>query len=180
VGRNVEIKARIEGRWAEIEKRAAAIADSGPTILEQEDIFYSVPRGRLKLRTENGRSELIYYLRSDQNGPKESDYVCLPVADAATTKRLLAAVHGERGIVRKQRVLYLAGQTRIHLDRVEGLGDFLELEVVLGLDETVDDGAAIARDIMGKLGIDQHQLVMCAYMDLLNEPKECSGREAVS
>src|ERR1700722_19885799 len=141
MGRNVEIKARIEGRWDEVARLAEEIADSGPVILDQEDIFYFVPRGRLKLRTVNDRSELIYYLRADEGGPKESSYVCLPVGDVTTTKRLLAAIHGERGIVRKRRILYLVGPTRIHLDRVEGLGDFLELEVVLQDDQTVDDGA---------------------------------------
>jgi predicted adenylyl cyclase CyaB len=167
MGRNVEIKARIEGQWNEIEKRAAALADSGPTILEQEDVFYSVPRGRMKLRTVNGRSELIYYMRSDQTGPKQSDYVCLPVADAASTKRLLAAIHGERGIVRKKRVLYLTGQTRIHLDRVEGLGDFLELEVVLNDDQPLGYGVEIAHQLMTSLAIDEQDLADVAYADLL-------------
>jgi predicted adenylyl cyclase CyaB len=166
MGHNVEIKAWIAGRWDEIVRLAEMIADEGPKVLEQEDVFYHVPHGRLKLRTENGRSELIYYMRADASGPKVSDYLCLPVSDAESARRLLKAIHGERGVVRKQRILYLAGQTRIHLDRVEGLGDFLELEVVLRDNQSIDDGAAIARGLMGKLEIVEGDLLDTAYVNL--------------
>ena len=40
---------------------------------------------------------------------------------------------------------YPAGRTRIHLGRVEGLGDFLEPEVVLSYGERAEAGGAIAR-----------------------------------
>ncbi|GFO50633.1 adenylate cyclase [Plakobranchus ocellatus] len=58
-------------------------------------------------------------------------------------------------------------ETRIHLDDVKGLGHFVELEVVLTDDETVEDGQKIAADIMEKLGINKEDLLDCAYMDLL-------------
>jgi predicted adenylyl cyclase CyaB len=165
--RNIEIKARITGRREDVESRAAKLADSGPTILHQEDIFYTVPHGRLKLRTENRRSELICYLRSDQSGPKESNYIVLPVPDPQAAQKILTQIHGLRAAVRKQRTLYIAGQTRIHLDRVEGLGDFLELEVVLREAQSTTEGETIARQIMAKLGITAEHLVDQAYVDLL-------------
>jgi predicted adenylyl cyclase CyaB len=169
MGRNVEIKARIAGRWDETVRLAQQIAHSGPSLLTQEDIFYNVPRGRLKLRTQNGRSEMIYYLRADQNGPKESNYVVLPVAEPPNTKKILAEMHGQRAVVRKQRTLFLVGQTRIHLDRVEGLGDFLELEVVMRDEQTSAEGEEIARDIMEKLGVTHAHLIERAYVDLLSQ-----------
>jgi adenylate cyclase len=168
MARNIEIKARITGRFDEITHLAAQIADSGSAILNQEDIFYNVPNGRLKLRTENNRSELIYYLRADQSGPKESNYIVLPVPDAENAKKILAEIHGQRAIVRKQRTLYLAGQTRIHLDRVEGLGDFLELEVVMRDDQPAAEGDAIARQIMTRLTVTDDELIEAAYVDLLS------------
>jgi predicted adenylyl cyclase CyaB len=61
----------------------------------------------------------------------------------------------------------MVGQTRVHCDKVEGLGDFVELEVVLEDDQSVDQGEAIAKDLMNKLGIDKSRLISCAYMDLL-------------
>jgi adenylate cyclase class IV len=65
------------------------------------------------------------------------------------------------------RVLYLAGQTRIHIDRVEGLGDFLELEVVLRPEQTDVEGKAIAAALLSEFGIDEGQLIGEAYVDIL-------------
>jgi predicted adenylyl cyclase CyaB len=68
--------------------------------------------------------------------------------------------------VRKHRTLYLAGRTRVHVDRVEGLGDFLELEVVLDDGESVDAGTREAENLMATLGIEASDLVQGAYVDL--------------
>ena len=62
----------------------------------------------------------------------------------------------------------MVGQTRVHCDTVEGLGDFAELEVVLEDNQSVEDGQLIADDLMEKLGIDKTKLIKCAYMDLLD------------
>jgi adenylate cyclase len=163
--RNVEIKARVLD-WDAMRRRAAALADGPVQILEQEDVFFAVPRGRLKMRTQNGAAELIYYLRENTSGPKESAYLCIPVPDPAAARVMLGRIHGERGIVRKTRWLYLVGQTRIHLDRVENLGDFLELEVVMRDGQPLDEGTAIARDLMARLGIHEDQLIDGAYVDI--------------
>jgi len=163
--RNVEIKARVFD-WERMRERVAALADRPAETLVQEDIFFSVPRGRLKLRTQNGAGELIYYLREDTPGPRESNYLRLSIPDPAAARAMLALVHGERGIIRKTRWLYLVGQTRIHLDRVENLGDFLELEVVLRDDQSLDEGTVIARDLIARLDIRNDDLVDRAYVDL--------------
>ncbi|MGA2439367.1 MAG: class IV adenylate cyclase [Tepidisphaeraceae bacterium] len=167
--RNVEIKAHVDD-LEQMRQRAAAIADRPPQTLRQEDVFFAVPRGRLKLRTQNGAAELIYYFRENSTEPRPSTYLRIPIPDPATTQAMLALVHGERGIVRKTRWLYLSGQTRIHLDRVENLGDFLELEVVLRDDQSADEGKAIARDLMARLQIRDDQLLDRAYIDLDTPP----------
>jgi predicted adenylyl cyclase CyaB len=69
--------------------------------------------------------------------------------------------------VRKQRQLFLVGRTRVHLDRVESLGDFLELEVVLREGESTKAGVAEAQALMAQLGIAAGQLIQSAYVDLL-------------
>ena len=61
----------------------------------------------------------------------------------------------------------MIGQTRVHCDEVEGLGDFMELEVVLNDNQTTQEGQDIAEDLMAKLGIDKSKLISGAYMDLL-------------
>ena len=165
--RNVEIKARVADPAA-VRGRALAVADGPAVLILQTDTFFVGARGRLKLRRfADGAGELIFYDRPDAAGPKASAYALAPVADAAALEAVLAAALTVRGVVRKERELLLAGRTRIHLDRVEGLGDFLELEVVLAEDEDPVAGEAEARRLMAVLGVAEADLVTGAYLDLL-------------
>ena len=165
--RNIEIKARVADLDA-VEARAAALADSGPVDIHQDDTFFPCARGRLKLREfATGDGQLIHYDRPDQGGPKLSDYVIAPTVDPAALREALTRACGTAGRVRKHRRLYLAGRTRIHLDRVAGLGDFLELEVVLATDDDLAGGEAEARRLMAALGIAEADLVEGAYIDLM-------------
>jgi adenylate cyclase class IV len=167
MGRNVEIKARA-GDLPELLARAAAVAGTVPELILQEDTFFAVPRGRLKLRVFSETSgELILYERPDAPGPKTSAYRIVPTRSPAALLDLLAAALGVLGVVRKRRHLFLAGQTRIHVDEVEGLGTFLELEVVLRAGQGVSEGEAIARGLMAELGVAEEALVAGAYLDLL-------------
>jgi adenylate cyclase class IV len=168
--RNVEIKAKVADLGV-IRQVVEGLADSGPMELEQEDTFFVCPRGRLKLRRFVGcsQAELIYYERLESSGPKESRYIVHPTADPDGLREVLAAALGTRGAVRKRRTVYLVGQTRVHLDQVEGLGEFVELEVVLGPEQDLAEGEAIARELMGKLGISPSQLIDRAYIDLLQQ-----------
>jgi predicted adenylyl cyclase CyaB len=165
--RNVEIKARIESVEA-MTPRVAALADRGPTEIEQDDIFFACGRGRLKLRVFSAsEGELIFYRRADQAGPKESRFVISRTESPGTLREALSLAYGAAGRVRKHRTLYLVGRTRVHLDRVEGLGDFLELEVVQADGESADAGVKEARALMTALGVTEAQLVETAYVDLL-------------
>lgn len=167
MARNVEIKARIDDLDG-LTARAAALADQGPFEIAQDDTFFACAQGRLKLRAFSAsEGELIFYQRADQAGPKESFYLRTPTADPAGLREALTRAWGQVGRVRKQRRLFLAGRTRIHLDRVEGLGDFVELEVVLQDDEAVQSGVQEAHRLMAQLGIEPAQLVERAYLDLL-------------
>jgi len=167
--RNVEIKARIESIES-IFPRAAGLADEGPIEIIQDDTFFVCQNGRLKLRAfSQDEGELIFYRRIDQRGPKESFYVLSPTTAPDTLRDVLSLACGQAGRVRKTRTLFLAGRTRIHLDRVEGLGDFLELEVALEDGEPLESGETVAKDLMEKLGIRPDQLIEGAYVDLLRE-----------
>src|SRR5579859_6939696 len=153
MARNIEIKARVHDPAA-LRVRIAGIATSGPEILLHRDTFYNAPAGRLKLREfADKNAELIYYKRPDQPGPKTSIYTRTPVPDAASMRELLGRCLGTKAVVAKSRELFLAGQTRIHLDKVEGLGAFMELEVVLSPGQSEAEGEQIASDLMGRLGI---------------------------
>jgi predicted adenylyl cyclase CyaB len=167
VARNIEIKARIAS-VDELMPRARALARRDAQRIEQDDTFFRVPHGRLKLRTfADGSAELIHYQRADRREAKLSDYRRVPAPDAAALRVALERALGALGRVRKQRWLLLAGQTRIHLDRVEGLGDFIELEVVLRDDQSAADGARIADQLMHELGLARAERIAGAYLDLL-------------
>ena len=165
--RNIEIKARINSVEALL-PRARVLADGEPQLLVQDDTFFPVPHGRLKLRAfADGSAELLHYDRPDTGQAKASDYVRVPVADPAALREALARGLGLLGRVRKQRWLLLAGPTRIHLDRVDGLGDFMELEVVMRDGQPDAEGMATAEALMRALGLGDAQRIPGAYLDLL-------------
>jgi predicted adenylyl cyclase CyaB len=171
VPRNVEIKARVRDLPA-VRRAVEAIADGPPALLIQSDTFFEVPRGRLKLRAfADDTAELISYLRSDVGGPRESRFTKAPVSDSAALAAVLDDALGTAGTVRKRRLLYRRGPTRIHVDEVEGLGSFLELEVELADDQSTAEGERIARELMEELGISEDDLVTRAYVDLLRDHK---------
>ncbi|MFY3064981.1 class IV adenylate cyclase [Achromobacter xylosoxidans] len=167
MARNIEIKARVASPAA-VESLAAALSGKEPVAIAQDDTFFACPDGRLKLRAfSDGTGELIFYRRADDTGPKESFYVISPTSSPDTLRDALGLAYGVIGRVRKQRLLFMAGRTRIHLDRVEGLGEFLELEVVLRDGESAEAGMAEARELLASLRIAPEQLVSGAYLDLL-------------
>ncbi|PBI89337.1 CYTH domain protein [Variovorax boronicumulans] len=169
MARNIEIKARIDS-VDHIAKIAATLTDQPPREIAQDDTFFRCENSadRLKLRTfAPDRAELIFYRRANSSGPKESFYLITPVATPDALRESLALAWGLAGRVRKQRRLFLVGRTRVHLDRVEGLGEFLELEVALQEGEPTDAGVAEAHALMARLGVTVDQLVQGAYVDLL-------------
>lgn len=168
--RNVEIKVAVADLDA-LRRRTEALVEEGPILLDQEDTFFHCPHGRLKLRrfADARPAELIAYERSDAAGPKESRYVVTPIQDPDGLCQALSLAFGIRGIVRKRRMLYTFGQTRVHLDAVAGLGDFMELEVVLSDEQDTADGTAIARQLMAELGIAESRVIKHAYIDLLEQ-----------
>ena len=165
--RNVEIKARL-GDPDATRRRVAAAADGPPETLEQTDTYFRVAAGRLKLRECSGRAaELIRYERPDTTAPADSRYAKTVVPDAVALGGLLGAALGVRGRVVKRRSLFRVGRTRVHLDDVEGLGAFLELEVEMAEGESATAGADEAWRLMRLFGVAEDALVAEAYVDLL-------------
>jgi predicted adenylyl cyclase CyaB len=164
---NLEIKARIRD-FDKVRGLVEQLSDRPCEMIQQEDTFFYTSNGRLKLRTlAPDRGELIYYKRENSSGPRQSHYLKSTTTNPNSLKAVLSAALGVRGVVRKQRLLYKVGNTRIHLDEVNGLGSFLELEVVLSPGQTTEQGEATASELMMKLGIQKADLVDVAYIDLL-------------
>lgn len=166
---NIEIKARVDDFDA-LKARAEALSDQPVKVIPQEDTFFITEKGRLKLRVlAPNLGYLIYYERPDQDGPKRSDYSLAETRDPENLKIALSLALGVRGVIKKTRYLYMVGQTRIHLDDVDELGYFMELEVVMREGQSDAKGQAIAEDLMRSLGVRSDALLEGAYMDLLEQ-----------
>lgn len=177
IDQTVEIKARCSDH----ETVRRKLKEWGAKFLRrdtQEDIFYHVPRGRLKLRRSESKNLLIGYERPDISGPKHCLVNLFTCPDTEALDRVLADCLGRKLILRKEREHYILGNVKFHLDCVERLGTFLEIEVLgkRGVDK-VEELRAVCEDFMNRCGVKPEDLVKQAYADLLEElPSEEAGR----
>ncbi|MTD45237.1 CYTH domain-containing protein [Conexibacter sp. W3-3-2] len=165
--RNVELKAHDPDPVSTL----AAVRDTGAVsmgTLEQADTYFPVPHGRLKLRDEGPRgATLISYDRPREARARPSSYRLVPVPDPASLRAALAQALGESGTVVKSRRLLMHGAVRIHLDRIEGLGDFVELEAVAPPDSDLQAEHAAVDALARALGITPDRVVDRGYAELL-------------
>jgi predicted adenylyl cyclase CyaB len=162
---NLELKARISS-MSEAIHTARSLRMRFKGILRQRDIYYCVPQGRLKLRIVNaGKAEMIYYNRPNKKGRRYSDYHILPVTNPKLANNLFKAALGQRVVINKKRRLFLYKNARIHIDIVQGLGGFIEFEVL------VNHGKSQAQLLMKRLSenfkIKNPATIGTSYSDLL-------------
>lgn len=167
---NIEFKARCAGL-----DRARAVLHAeqaiGPTVDRQIDTYFRVPHGRLKLREGTVERALIHYDRSDDAGPKRSDVTLYPTGpDASALKAALTAALGVRVVVDKTREIYFVGNVKVHLDRVERLGTFVEVEAIADdTHRTEEVLRAQCERFLTAFRIPAADLVAVSYSDLLQE-----------
>lgn len=122
----------------------------------------------MKLREEPGAgAHLIAYQRPDLPGQKESRYRIVPVGDAAELTEALSTVLGTRIVVSKTRRLFVLEGVRIHLDRVEGLGNFIEFEGVATGEADLGRFERLLADLRRSFEIEEGDLLSGSYSDLL-------------
>lgn len=165
---NVEIKARDpDPETTAARCRALGALDEG--VLEQRDTYFAGRRGRLKLREETSAgAELIAYRRPDTTEPEESAFIRAAVGDPGTLAEALDAALGATVVVVKRRRLFVWEHVRIHLDDVDGLGTFIELEALVGpgFNDREEAARKVAR-LRAELEIADDALVAVGYSDLL-------------
>lgn len=172
--RHIEVKAYLDS-YQTVCDQVAALTDSPPIDRVQYDTFFHCRSGRLKLRSSGKFHDLIYYRRKDEYGPTESIYQIARAKNPVALRSSLNSAFGEAGRVKKFRRSYTIGNSVIHLDRVGGLGDFLEIKTTLGKTPssryplTSEKGTGIVESLMTTLNVDLFQLVDGAYIDLINE-----------
>ena len=165
---NLELKARCADLDAARE-RARTVATEWVGVDEQVDTYFITRSGRLKLR-ESSRSgaQLIPYLRPDEPAAKRSDYQVIPVEDGPGLVRQLSAMLGVHRVVRKRREIALYENVRIHLDHVDGLGTFIELEAVWdGAQSGLAEQQRKLAFLRERLGVRDEDLLAGSYETLL-------------
>ena len=191
--RNLELKVRCSGSdLDDVRARLLALGRPSARAEHQVDTYFAVRHGRLKLRSiapaGGQRSvELIAYARPDAAGSRWSEYrrVPLAIADARNMERALAQTIGVAVVVAKTREVVMNGRTRIHLDQIDGLGTFIELETVV-----TDQSVAVAQSehaaTVELIGLDRFAPVSGSYGDLVRardagrkEPQRTSAWERV-
>ena len=142
--------------------------------IRQRDTYFTVPRGGLKLREEQpGRPHLIQFERASEPQQRESRYriveVEVEVDDAEALRAALTAAIGTTVVVCKTRRLFLWRRVRIHLDAVERLGNFIEIEAVAPPGSDLAEEYALVQTLRERLGISDERLVARGYAEQLRE-----------
>ena len=129
MAKNLELKLKVKSHEA-ILKAIKKIGAKRAATLNQTDTYFKTDSGLLKLREFDGKNELIKYLRNEAEGERWSDYQVLNV-EGENVKEFFASLFPVETVVKKIRELYLFDNTRIHLDTVDSLGCFIELETLV-------------------------------------------------
>ncbi len=172
MGLNIEIKARCP----DLQLVKAAL-ENLPVQFEgidnQVDTFFQTPAGRLKLRRSAIYGNLLIpYIRPNQIRPKSSQYALIRLSETDKIEYLLNNILGIRLVVSKKREIYLYENVRIHLDQVEHLGEFIELEAVIKHEKELDENHKKVQFLMDVFNINQNDLIELAYADLLEKQNQ--------
>jgi len=164
--RNIELKARLHDLPA-ARRVAETLATQRLGIQEQIDTYFRCANGRLKLRQISGQTaQLVWYVRPSDPRPKASDYHLVPAPHPETLIAALRAAMGIVNVVCKRREIYLWHNVRIHLDDVEGLGQFLEFEAVLSAEVDENTGRGQLQELMAQFDIRPEDLLAGSYIDM--------------
>lgn len=164
---NVEIKAR-SGKNARIRQMLVELQANFKGIDHQVDTYFTVPKGRMKLREGNIEHSLIFYDRPDQAGPKTSRVVLHKPAPDPSLKMVLEASLGIWKVVDKHREIAFVDNVKFHLDTVEGLGEFMEIEAI-DIDGSLGETFLLeqCQKYMTLFGIREEDLLTNSYSDLV-------------
>ena len=163
--RNLEAKFRLTDLGMARE-RAMAIGYTSRSVLRQRDTFFRVANGKLKLREEDIRAILVHYGRKETNSLQHSTFEIVTIPDAEKTRTMLADALGVIAEVRKERILLMRTNVRLHLDRVEGLGEFGEIEAIIADGDDPEASRAAVDETLAALQIRRADLIDISYFEL--------------
>jgi adenylate cyclase, class 2 len=163
---NLEIKARtqIQDQQESLLLAAGAVFHGED---QQTDTYFQVPSGRLKLRQGPIENSLIFYERPESDGPRRSDVYLAQLSPENEITSVLSEALGVVVQVKKRRKIYFIASTKFHLDKIEGLGTFIEIEVISQPGDSPEDAKALCEHYMKYLHISSEDLCTGSYADML-------------
>lgn len=164
--KNLELKAAIPN-FQEACDRAEKLGAAYVGVILQKDTYFNVKHGRMKLREVVGSSaELIYYDRCDETTSRVSTFDIYRSDHPEKLLEVLNAGLGIRAVVEKERALYKLGEIRIHLDRVKGIGTFVEFEIPIR--EHAEEATHSMRNLVSAFQIDTGVCFNGSYVDMIS------------
>lgn len=164
---NIEIKARTSNA----DTIRKYLLDNGAKLRgvdEQTDTYFNVPDGRMKLREGNVENNLIYYKRIETAGLKQSNVELMPVAAGAALKSILIKALGTKAIVKKRREIYYINNVKFHLDVVDKLGSFVEIEATNQFENISEEKLKEqCAGYMKAFGVNNEDLLNESYSDMV-------------
>ena len=163
--RNLELKIKCDF-FDEVKNCLEEINADYTGELNQKDIYFRVENRLLKLRIENGEQSLIKYTRDETGKDRWSDFQVIKLPDQ-NAEDFFEDLFDIETVVEKKRLVYIYDNTRIHLDKVKGLGEFLELETLVlnGL----KDAKSRFNYMVKKLKLDLSSQIKNSYKILIEE-----------
>ena len=135
---------------------------------EQTDTYFKVNEGRLKLRQGDIENNLIYYRRNNQAGPKQSDFRLIPVFNSEGLLQVLTEALDVFTVVKKRREIYFIENVKFHIDELDRLGWFVEIEAGnVHSDIPVERLHEQCNYYMKVFGIKDEDLVSDSYSDMM-------------
>ena len=162
---NIEIKIKIPS-FVKYESILKSKGLKPKAVLDQKDVYYQTKKGLLKLRIENGGNSLIKYRRNEKSRDRVSNYYILKIKDNSS-EEFFKDIFKKEAVVEKKRILYLYKNTRIHLDKIKTLGNFIELESVVVKDKK--SAVKEFNEVVKFLKLDTKKQIRKSNIDLILE-----------
>jgi adenylate cyclase, class 2 len=165
---NIEIKAKSNNQdWIKEVLKSHHAEFKG--VDHQTDTYFRVNAGRLKLREGNIENSLVHYQREDKEGPKQSNVTLYYPDPKSSLKDILKEALGVLVVVDKTREIYFIDNVKFHIDIVEDLGTFVEIEAI-------DTNGSIGKEklleqcnyYLNLFNISKADLISNSYSDLLH------------
>lgn len=165
--KNIELKIQVDD-FQSINKNLKKNRATDEGVLSQTDTYFNCKGKRLKFREQNDKDFLlVLYARPDKKEATVSDFdiIYFDKKQAQALKAVLKKAYGEKVVVKKKRKLWIYKNTRIHLDTVQKLGTFLELETFVKND--IASAKKEYDEVVGFLDLERYKKLDKSYSDML-------------